>query len=527
MSQLRAARHQQHMPPGTALDLRDERLVQSTLVTWGSAAALAIIGCVIWALPTSVSVFDVTSAVTGLIGLINLYTLARWPARIRMCNLYATSILLSYGLANVIFLVGSHNLTPSDTQLWYQYGLTFDQFGLSHALLLCILAATALLAASVVERPTIWPNTFSELVEPKSNRIVWLGTFVVTLAVASGRLQANATTGNTTTGHQSILGSLALIVLSGLVPYTALMVLRQQPRASRAALVACLVISAATLLLLDRRYMLFIALLTVVAIRIRASWLRKGRFGSPLTIVAVAIIVYLGFEFIVALKLAETAQPAGTHLGLVGAVKAAFSVMFSGGNDVASATSQVATGNDSNSSRPFILAYFGGLVDIRSPMMAGREAWYSLQLAMPSALFPGKLAQLPTAVEAITHPLYGIPVFNGPHTDLVAGYDDFGDIGAIVYPLAAVCLYRGFYALVNRFVRRIDIKLFVWLCLLFQILFIQHNLVSDFVTLRDLVIIGAGVGIVMLLPSWTPRRAPRPTGAHSELALPTGSQRSR
>ncbi len=136
-----------------------------------------------------------------------------------------------------------------------------------------------------------------------------------------------------------------------------------------------------------------------------------------------------------------------------------------------------------------------GISSARMPAF-GAEFVYSVQMAIPSILMPGKVGAMPAAPEALVHPRYGIPVFDGPNSVLVAGFDDFGFLGALVYPLFVVLLYGAFYRSLRTFVRDQPIRLFVLFTLLFQLLYIEQAFGSVFVSLRNLLIV---VGVAWLL----------------------------
>ena len=105
------------------------------------------------------------------------------------------------------------------------------------------------------------------------------------------------------------------------------------------------------------------------------------------------------------------------------------------------------------------------------------------------------------------HPLYGIPVFDGPSSVLVVGFDDFGFLGALIYPLGVVLLFGWFNKLVGTVVRDAPIRLFVLFALLFQLLYIEQAFGAVFVTLRNLVIVIGAAWVLGRLP--IPRLARR------------------
>jgi hypothetical protein len=140
-----------------------------------------------------------------------------------------------------------------------------------------------------------------------------------------------------------------------------------------------------------------------------------------------------------------------------------------------------------------------GISSARMPAF-GAELLYSVQMTIPSVLMPGKAAALPPAPEYLTHPRYGIPIFDHPGSILVTGFDDFGFLGVLIYPLSVVLLYGWFNKFLRSALKNSPIRLFVLFTLLFQLLYIEQSLTAVFVTLRNLLIIVGGAWILMRLP---------------------------
>lgn len=451
-------------------------------------------------------VFDAISVVVSVVALVDIYSFIKWPERVRISNLYGLSILLAYGFANIIFLVGNRTATAASVQIFAPDGFHYDQRGLSIALALCLLTAAVLYYFSArFEQTALMPEHFLEIGDFQAYRLVWFGALLTVAAVASGAIKTNLATNTTTNvvgnGRESVLGAIVVTLLPGLIPLTLILFTQATTTLKKVSVLACLLLFFGVLLIFDRRYVIYVVLLSMVCLRMKRSWLKRNRFLSPMAIVGICIAIYLAFNFILATRVAniELEQSMGQPSTLR-SVEGALSLELSGGLNSRLASEVIPT-DENNVSRPFILSYFGGLADIGSPHLYGADFWYDLQLIVPSALDPGKLSSLPPAIESITHPAYGIPVFNGPHTDLISGYDDFGSPGVVLYPLAVVLLYLGVYAAVRKKTDRAYLQLLVLLIILFQMLAIERSLITVFSTVRNIFILVAMALVLVRIPS--------------------------
>jgi hypothetical protein len=87
------------------------------------------------------------------------------------------------------------------------------------------------------------------------------------------------------------------------------------------------------------------------------------------------------------------------------------------------------------------------------------------------------------------HPAFAIPVFDGPNTLVTAGFDDFGVVGAIGYPLILAAIY-----IVIRQITANRLPPFLYYLvafrLIYQLLYVEQGLSAMLtVGLRDLAII--------------------------------------
>lgn len=451
-------------------------------------------------------VFAIAVAIASAIAIGDLYQLTVGGVRICFANVLAVSILLGYGVGSAIYLVSFSTIHAADYQRWLQQGFLFDQRGLSIALAASLLAASVLYVRAIYERSFDFHSALAHLDTRKSERLVWLGLGLIIFALMKGDLRFQGALVAATTGLSPI-GALADLMVTGLVPYTLLLVTGNRPRAKRVLLIGICLFLIVVLAMLHRRYIIYALVLAAISLRMRGFRIRTKRgLVAFLGFSVVAIFVlYWGFKFFMAMRLAG--WELGDDVGLLDQIRATLSML---GSHQASIVQQRLAQNVA--SRPFILSYLAGLMDISSAHMPslGSEFLYSLQVAVPSVFMPGKSLYLPHAPEDFIHPLYGISVFDGPNSILVAGYDDFGFLGALIYPLIMVILYGAFFRAVQIIVRARPLQLFVLFILLFQLFYIEQGLASVFVTMRNLIIILGLAWMLLRLP--VVKLNPRPRG---------------
>lgn len=436
------------------------------------------------------------------VALLDLSRLILRTDRIRLSFTLAVSILLGYGLGSAIYLISYGTIDATQYQYWAPQGLLFDQEGLATALAASLLAAAVLYVRAAIERPVHSNAILYSLASPKAERLVWLGVAVALLALRAGDIGYGGALVSDT-GHVSPVGAFGNLMAPPLVPYALLLITDKRSLAKRLMLVAALVPLLAVTLLLGRRYLLYVLVLSAMALHMRGyRFTKRGLVVGGGFFVLTTLLLYFGFNFFMALRFA--AGELGRDASLPELVRAALSQLS--GTQAHLVQEYLA---ENVASRPFILSYLAGLMGISSTQMPafGAEFLYSVQMAIPSILMPGKVAALPSTPEDLVHPLYGIPVFDGPNSVLIAGFDDFGFLGAMVYPLGVVLLFGWFNKFVRAAVRDAPIRLFVLFAILFQLLYIEQAMAAVFVTLRNLTIVIGAAWMLGRLP--IPRLARR------------------
>lgn len=456
---------------------------------------LSVIAAALLFFPSSAILFDTSVLLTSVLALADLSVLITTSGSVRFSFVMALSILLGYSFGSLIYLMVHHTLNASVFQNFARDGLVFHQPGLSTAFSAALLASAILYTCSPFQRPLDLPIAVRALGHRKTERVFWVGLLIVVLAFAKGDLGYMGTT-VAKSGHITALGSLSDLIVPPLAAYDILLISGHRTRLRKVLLSLGFLFLLATLVVMGRRYLLYTAVLCAISYHMTGRLRSERQYLSFIAwTVPAAAVMYGGFVIFYAIR--HAISLIGGHEGLVPVVQLGLSQLH--GSRYAILQAQL---NRNVGSRPFILSYFGGLVGLHSPQVPvnGRELLYSLRIAIPSAFTPGKVASLPPTPEALIHPLYGIPVFDGPNSTLTAGFNDFGFLGAVIYPVGVATLFLYFHKWVRTAINSETIRVMVLFALLFQMLNTEQALSDVFVTVRNLLIIVVAISVLEKLP---------------------------
>ena len=302
----------------------------------------------------SALLFAVAIVLASGVALLDLSRLILRTDRIRLSFTLAVSILLGYGLGSAIYLISYRTIDATQYQYWAPKGLLFDQEGLSTALAASLLAAAFLYVRAAVERPVYSNAVLYSLASPKAERLVWLGVAVALLALHAGDIGYMGAFVSDT-GHVSPLGTFANLMAPPLVPYTLLLITDKRPPAKRLMLVAALVLLVGVTLLLGRRYLLYVLVLSAMALHMRGyRFTKRGLVVGAGFFVLATLLLYFGFNFFMALRFAV--WELGGDASLPELVRTALSQLS--GTQASLVQESLA---ENVASRPFILSYLAGV----------------------------------------------------------------------------------------------------------------------------------------------------------------------
>lgn len=471
---------------------RNSKITSSWVKKCLTLCVLAVIAALFY---SSHLLFTVVVAISSLFGAYELWRIVTNPVKVRFSEVLSISILLGYVVGTGIYLVYLQTTKATDLQYWQHYGVYYDQESLGFALAAVLLSSALLYAASAWETPKRALAGIVELSTTKAERLVWLGILLILLGLYTGQVGYMGMQ-IADSGRVTALGALATLMAPSLVPFTVALAIGERPLVKRLLLWGALALLIGVTFLLGRRFLIYVLVLSAMVLFARPNRPSMRRLATIALLGAMAVtVLYWGFKFFMALRLAV--WELGPDAGLLAQVGAALSML---GGDQSQEVGARLTENAGT--RTFILSYFAGLMQNSNGNMPtlGKEVLYSIRMAVPSLFLPDKTTSLPSSPEEFMHPLYGIPVFDGPNSIVVAGYDDFGLIGAALYPLAFAMLYAGFYSTICRMTRLQPIRLFVFFALSFQLLYIEQSLAGVFAALRNLVILIMIFWIMMSAP---------------------------
>lgn len=430
-------------------------------------------------------VFFVAVILLSVIAFIELYQIIWYEKNVSLASVLAVSIILGYGFGSFVFLLSCKNFNATDYQYFAPQGLFYTQENLSIALLITSLAVAVLfwfsryegkkqLNGSVVDAASIDEVQF----------IIWFSFILTGIALLNGDLGYMGSVVDNN-AHVTVIGSLAVLVVPVVAPLTVLRIHSLRNSNCRILYLILLLFFVFVLVVIGRRYLLYSLLLSLVMFFSGSNASRESiKWKSVLGVLAVGFVLFYGFKLFFVLRLA--AYVLGRNPNVLEHVHFAFENWESFQNPGINEQFYQNIG-----SRPFILSYFAGLIGRQTSDLPGLgvDLYYSVMMSIPSLFMPLKNVVFPHSSEEMMHPLYNIMVFDGPNSVLVSGFNDFGIIGAIFYPLFVVLLFGFYYKLILRWVPNTSIHIFVILALLFNLLYIEQSLAAVFVLIRDLTIL--------------------------------------
>jgi hypothetical protein len=441
--------------------------------------------------PESPGLFSLAATLGGAIALVDTYFLVTRPRTLKFFAVSAISILLGYAVGSIVFLIGIFGIDPTESQYWALRGLYYGQAEISIGLAICLVASMILYAGSLFEQPVLarWvPQAHSFAGAPY---VVWLSGAIILVAYLMGDF-----------GYMGIqvmedsrispVAALAELAAPAITALLVMMLVRESARQRRLLLSGLLIGCSVTLTLMGRRYLLYSLIVSALALFLSGYRVKRANLLGFLFVgILASLTLYFGFQAFYAVRMAS--RVLGAEGDLVEILQ--YAPTFLWGTDAELLKAEL---GENVASRPFILGYFAILLGVESNQVPlwGEEFWLSLRTAIPSVLMPTKLDSLASSPEELTHPRYGFAEFDGPNSVLVAGFNDFGILGALIYPLAVVYLYRGFYLACRSLVAHEATRLFVIFALVFQLFSVEQALSAVIVTMRNLVVFIFGVWVL-------------------------------
>jgi hypothetical protein len=449
---------------------------------------LAFTGTLSWVLGSDFG--TVLSSLVG--GVIGVYMLFDWLFRgeTRFSTVIAFGLLIGYGL-------GAFNTwatTPRGTLSLGEY-LGYDDAVLARGVATVLIScAVTILFGELFEKP-LFGRDFYLRPDPRIYSLISLGTIIVFGAFAAGMLSFNGATGDET-GHLGVAKSFLLWFFSPLV-VLAVTVFFLTPRGGLQKKIsgACAFILLILVALMGRRTMVYTVIGAVFFARI--SGIRfKGSLQKKIAVFAVVIVFVitcaLGFML---LRIAGYQGSSKEHKSLVDRLVIVREWISEG-----SALDKALSSTQNNvQTRTFVLGFFANILDAsgtHTPAL-GADAFGMVQLAIPSALYPGK--DLYFSEEALTDQLFGFSYRDEANSLLTNGAADFGFLGALFFPLAVAWILRFIIEFVSWRLNQFSSLMTTMGCLL-VCLGAENSLTGYVVSLIHGIIFAVGIVIFFALP---------------------------
>lgn len=441
------------------------------------AAFLSLILLVLVALlnlfPENKQVFVVAVLISCFCGLYGLMLLIIKSYFNKLFNIMAVSLLVGYLFGT------SLNLFPisSDVNIFDYFGSVIDIYyagrDISFALLIVLLVSSVLFGFSYYESPI---GDKLKVICDKDREGAGKHIFICTMIVILGYLTGQFGFMGIHTdefGNIGVLGAISSLIVPPFIPIIAIEILKNKSIKYNLFLVTCLFVFIVSSVIFGRRVFIYSLLCMLIGFSVSEirllNYFRERRVSFFLYIALFSFISLFGFVFFYAMRIASY-----TFFDKPSVLDIVFKSFFVISSDFEGFSAQLVA---NIIGRSFILSYLAGLVYAHTayPFLWGEEIYNAFLTAIPSLFFPEKKILLPQMPEEIVHPALGISVFDGNNTIITAGYNDFGLIGTIVYPVLMIVAYIVFFDVIRRFVPSVICK-FVIFRLIYQILFVEESL---------------------------------------------------
>jgi hypothetical protein len=451
-------------------------------------ATLAFVGVLSWVMGDEFGLVMASVVATG----ISFYALWDWlfhHALTRFSTLLAMSLLLGYGFGtlNTWISLPRSSLTLGD--------VTGSGEGVLARGLGAVLLSSACLffLGEIFEKP-LFGESFRFVIDDGMRTLVYIGAIAMLAGFAThslGFLGVQAAN-----GHVNIFGLFLSWLYTPLTAVTVAAFLTTRLGWDKLLTGLSAVIFLLMFSVSGRRVAIYtsIEILLVLGL-VGFRWRNRG-IRSILLILGLGAVVAVGALTFMLLRIAPVTHPTSHKVTLRDQFQAAGKVVQRGhAIALASAITQ-----RNVQSRTLILPFLANILDASSRMTPalGRDAVGLSQVAIPSAIFPDK--NLFFSEEGLVDQQFGFSYGDQANSILTAGATDFGFLGMILYPIAAIIIARIGYDLMARWFGTVPLMI---ITLSFILVFLQTEIGAGgyAIEVRNSLIFG----VVLTLFSWLPR----------------------
>jgi len=434
---------------------------------------------------------DLMLLVSGLVGsFVALYSLwgiigRRGP--VRFSHLLCISHLGGYSVG----VVNSWLTLPrGDMTLAAAFGR--DPEAISTVMAAILFCTAVLYSVGELWEPPVFASDFRLYLDNRAIVFVALGTGLVITGYFTGQLGLNGIAHFG--GHISVLGGVLGFIVPPLFAITCFCFTHWRKGFIKWFFSLMLAVQFVMLIPTGRRSMLYCVVLGFIAVRFwekkRWAFTRRVIYTS----IAIAALV-TGSTVFYYIRIASWQRHSA--ISIVDKASAAMALYESGkGGEVNDAL------RTNLEKRTFVIGYISDLLDASTRMKPalGENAFHSLQLATPSALWENK-DQFLYGEEQIADKVFGFNYNDEANSLYSAGLVDFGIWGMITYPILMAALYW-LTAYTLRKLCPHDVSTIAILYLIFGALQTEWELSTHFLAIRGALLFAAGLWIIFKVPAF-------------------------
>jgi hypothetical protein len=475
-------------------DLAPPRQIYLTLIP----AVLALAGVMSWIMSDDQGMVLASFVATA----VAFFTLWDWLFRhapTRFSTLLAMALVIGYGSGtlNTWFTLPRGSLTLSQVM---GFGPGILARGLGATL---ISSASLYFLGEVFEKP-IFGRDFRFHVDAKMYTFIYVGTVAMLAGYATHSIGFGG--GPVTAGgHMSIIGDFLGWLYPSLTAVTVTALLTGGVPKHRIGVGLCTLVLLLIFSVIGRRDVIYTSMEIFLVLSLAGYRFRRMSFQKILVLGAMAAIMVASVLTFMLLRIAGQVDIRG-HQPPTITKRIEFAgnlVKHGGAYALAGATTQT-----NLQKRTFVLTFLANVLDASSritPAM-GRDVMGMIQQSIPSVIYPDKNAFF--SEESLVDQQFGLSYGDQPNSILTAGATDFGFFGMIAYPILLVVLVRFVYDFLARRLGMIPL-LFVLLALIFRMLQTEETFTAYVVTLRDTILFGVLISLIMAMPRIRLHASPR------------------
>lgn len=443
-----------------------------------AASAGMVLAAVQYIAPSVIMLYWFNTVYLGLLGAATLIRCISSPRKTSAAMLLGATYGLAYGFGTLNTEIRSIENLNDVVKMTFT-----NREYISQAVSLVLLASSLLIfLGAIIRAPLMTDSLFLNQTPREALLASGLIACCAGAMVATGKIRFNYDIGEETGG----ISAIGQIVLIGLCPGVGLLAANLRRFNHQERLVAFFFAAALLLiqLMMARRLFAF-TLVTAILCYFSTNQNRKLLTAKNIALaVIIGLLLSIASKAFMSMRLASQTMPKGSSISEIApeAIRILKNPERSGINAVVS---------ENEETRTFIIGYLALLIERSetTPPLFGELAQFTAAIITPSAIWPGKYRYSGLGFEeTISHPHFGLPIWDAANSLFTSGLSDFGVLGAILYPLIIGTLYSAITRLANKYSNSFPTApLVISLCL--TTLGAEAGIASYFITIRDSLIL--------------------------------------